>query len=216
LRWGEKTVKQEYQRNNVDMPLQWYSVSRIIAAVLQYFPPFGRVRYLWRWMYVTVSCKNKKTWHFCHLTTLTNVSAYSARYCYVGAFSQWRIRCWAIRSWHSKKEKFDFSLFRFSEKFQINRCIRGLAAMSSHRFQKNETPRPPNLASLNGGLVVKSNLSINILINYAHIIKRQRELKTKSILTFIGNFQLFIITGSVWGCNASLKNNFLDAQFTVA
>jgi hypothetical protein len=106
-------------------------------------------------------------------------------------------KCWAIRSWHSKKEKFDFSLFRFSEKFQINRCIRGLAAMSSHRFQKNETPRPPNLASLNGGLVVKSNLSINILINYAHIIKRQRELKTKSILTFIGNFQLFIITGSV-------------------
>jgi hypothetical protein len=89
------------------------------------------------------------------------------------------------------------SIIRFVEKFQINRCIRGLAAMSSHRFQKNETPRPPNLASLNGGLVVKCDQSINLLINYAHIIKRQRELKTKSILTFIGNFQLFIITGSV-------------------
>ncbi len=29
---------------NFYMPLQWYSVSRIIAAILQYFPPFGRVQ----------------------------------------------------------------------------------------------------------------------------------------------------------------------------
>jgi hypothetical protein len=45
--------KRIQKKKNFDIPLQWYSVTRIIAAALQYFPSFGRVRYSWRRVYFT-------------------------------------------------------------------------------------------------------------------------------------------------------------------
>ncbi len=56
----------EYKKNNFEMPLQWYSASRLVAAVLTKFPPFEWVTYLWRRVYnpdVTKAILQKKNFN---------------------------------------------------------------------------------------------------------------------------------------------------------